>query len=90
PAPAPAPAPAAVPDGQPAASGLAALWHHAIGAPPADEDEDFFEAGGNSLSAVELIGRIRAAYGLELSIGLLLDVRTYGGLREIVEAGGDR
>ncbi|MFD8826700.1 SDR family NAD(P)-dependent oxidoreductase [Streptomyces sp. NPDC059605] len=87
---APAPAPAAVPDGQPAASGLAALWHHAIGAPPADEDEDFFEAGGNSLSAVELIGRIRAAYGLELSIGLLLDVRTYGGLREIVEAGGDR
>ncbi|GAA1369360.1 type I polyketide synthase [Catellatospora chokoriensis] len=73
-----------------AATGLADLWEHAIGVPPTGDDEDFFEAGGNSLSAVELIGRIRAVHGLELSIGLLLEVRTFGGLREIVEAGVGR
>ncbi|MFE8944795.1 SDR family NAD(P)-dependent oxidoreductase [Streptomyces sp. NPDC007856] len=63
---------------------LAQLWEQTIGTAPGGDDDDFFDAGGNSLSAVELIGRIRTVFGVELGIGLLLEVRTYGGLKKLV------
>jgi phthiocerol/phenolphthiocerol synthesis type-I polyketide synthase E len=63
---------------------LAKLWERTIGVAPSGDADDFFDAGGNSLTAVELAGLLRAEFGTEVGIGLLLDVRTFGGLREIV------
>jgi acyl carrier protein len=60
------------------------MWTQAIGREPASDDEDFFQAGGNSLSAVELMARIRSTLGVQLSIGLLLEARTFGSLRQMV------
>ncbi|MEU5783367.1 SDR family NAD(P)-dependent oxidoreductase [Micromonospora lupini] len=58
------------------------LWASALGSPPASDDEDFFDAGGNSLTAIELMARIRAVFGRQWSIGLLLERRTFAALAE--------
>ena len=61
------------------------LWAQALGTTPNNDEEDFFDQGGDSLAAVELMARIRSTFGIELSIGLLLDARTYGALLALVE-----
>jgi acyl carrier protein len=66
------------------------LWRQSVGAPPRDEEDDFFESGGNSLAAVDLMARIRALLGVELSIGLLLETRTFGGLVAVLAAESPR
>ncbi|MBC3840301.1 acyl carrier protein [Streptacidiphilus sp. 4-A2] len=39
-------------------------------------DDDFFDLGGNSLTAVELMSQIRKHYALNLSIAALFDYPT--------------
>ncbi|MBF6506041.1 non-ribosomal peptide synthetase, partial [Nocardia farcinica] len=34
-------------------------WADVLGAPPQDADTDFFEAGGGSLAAAQLVARLR-------------------------------
>jgi hypothetical protein len=88
----PTPAPPPAPRGDDVARELARLWEQALGRPPDGDDDDFFAAGGNSLTAVDLVARVKAVLGAELAIGLLLDNRTFGGLRRAVSAaqGGER
>jgi phthiocerol/phenolphthiocerol synthesis type-I polyketide synthase E len=74
----------------PAAVRLRGLWAEVLGAEPAHDDEDFFDVGGNSLAAVELMARIRAVFGLELSIGMVLEGRTFGELRALLAEHGVR
>jgi phthiocerol/phenolphthiocerol synthesis type-I polyketide synthase E len=64
---------------------LRELWTQALGSAPAHDQVDFFDSGGDSLAAVELMARIRASFGIELSIGLLLDLRTFDALRQVVQ-----
>lgn len=73
---------------EPARSGavedrLAVLWQQALGTVTLAEDEDFFDAGGNSLTAVELMARIREVFQVKMSIALLLEARTF---RQMVAA----
>jgi acyl carrier protein len=93
PATAPAPATAApVPaGGSPDAAGgdspaaqLRRIWMESLGIAELDENEDFFDAGGNSLTALELAARIRAALGIELRIGVLLEARTFAELVQVL------
>ena len=95
PTPAPV-APAAAPNGSAPAAGaaptagssagtgtqarIADLWTEILGEPQIGLDQDFFELGGNSLSAVQLVARIRDAFGVELSIGVVFDIGTVRGL----------
>ncbi|MFI5957606.1 SDR family NAD(P)-dependent oxidoreductase [Cryptosporangium sp. NPDC051539] len=80
---------AAVPVG--AAERLRRLWAESLGAAPTTGDTDFFDDGGDSLVAVELMAKIRAAFGLDLSIGLLLEVRTFDALLSVITgAAGSR
>jgi acyl carrier protein len=80
-------APAERPASDPAPSGLSdrmrALWSEVLGIEDITDGTDFFEAGGDSLSAVHLMGRIRDVFQIELSIGALFDYPT---LAEIVGA----
>jgi phthiocerol/phenolphthiocerol synthesis type-I polyketide synthase E len=78
------PAPEADETGHPA-DRLRSLWARTLGRTPADED-DFFEMGGDSLAAVELMAKIKASFGVELGIGLLLDARTFGALLAVLES----
>ncbi|WP_306948836.1 type I polyketide synthase [Streptomyces sp. B4I13] len=61
-----------------------AIWEEATGITELPETADFFDIGGDSLSAVQVITRIRERFGLELSIGLLFDHPTLGAVSALV------
>ncbi|MEU9036336.1 type I polyketide synthase [Streptomyces sp. NPDC048352] len=77
PAPAPARTPEAVPSGaDPVEERLRQLWAASLGMETISPDDDFFDLGGNSLTAVELMSQIRKHYRLDLSIAALFDYPT--------------
>ncbi|MCF6473387.1 SDR family NAD(P)-dependent oxidoreductase [Nonomuraea sp. MG754425] len=63
---------------------LGDLWARLLGIPGIRPDQDFFDVGGNSLTLVELVARIRDTFGVELSLGLLLEGRTLSSMAELV------
>ncbi len=64
---------------------LAGLWEDVLGRRPAARDDDFFELGGNSLSAMRLMGRLRERFGLERPLPRFLSRPTLGQLAELVD-----
>jgi thioesterase domain-containing protein/acyl carrier protein len=52
---------------------LRALWESTLGHPPANEDEDFFAAGGDSLKAICFIAECSQAFGMELPLTMLFE-----------------
>jgi amino acid adenylation domain-containing protein len=65
---------------------LSVLWTETLGR-PAGRNEDFFDAGGNSLQATRLVARIRQAFGVELPLERVFDRPTVAGLAgEVAEA----
>jgi len=57
-----------------------------LGADDASMDDDFFDLGGNSLSAVQLMASIRERLDVDLSIGLLFEYPTVRQLATAVDA----
>ncbi|MFH8610392.1 beta-ketoacyl synthase N-terminal-like domain-containing protein [Streptomyces sp. NPDC018029] len=79
PAPAPASAPVAAPSATPADDDLdgpteeirkvvAKVFETFLGGPAADHDREFFELGGNSLMAIQLINKLRETFELDFSV----------------------
>jgi len=52
---------------------LVELWKDTLQVAPATVDQSFFDAGGNSLAAMRLAGRIRARFGRAFSIRALYE-----------------
>jgi NAD(P)-dependent dehydrogenase (short-subunit alcohol dehydrogenase family)/acyl carrier protein len=52
---------------------IRAFWTEATGIDGIGDDDDFFELGGDSLTAIQLMSQIRDSYGVELSIALLFE-----------------
>jgi amino acid adenylation domain-containing protein len=55
---------------------LAHLWREILALPQIGLHEDFFQAGGHSLLAVRLVGRIADEFGVRLPLATLLTQRT--------------
>jgi len=64
---------------------LAALWSEFLGVSPIGVHDDLFELGGDSLLALQLLARVRAAYRIELQPAELLREPTIAALAELVE-----
>ena len=84
PAPAPAPTPAAeVPADTRRA--LLEIWEAVLGIADLDDDADFFQVGGNSLTAVELVSRTQQRFGLDLDLGTVFDAPTVRALTAAID-----
>ena len=64
---------------------LATLWEEVLGLKNPGVDEDFFEMGGHSLSAVNLLTRIHKATGKQLPLTVLFQHATIRELAELLE-----
>jgi amino acid adenylation domain-containing protein len=65
---------------------LTTLWSELLGIGRIGRHDDFFALGGHSLLAVQLISRIRAAFGLEVPLADLFARPTLAGFAQCVEA----
>jgi phthiocerol/phenolphthiocerol synthesis type-I polyketide synthase E len=70
--------PSATPGPQPPVDRMRAVWTAVLGPMELGPDDDFFDIGGTSLSAIELVARIRDEFGATISIAQLLDTPTLG------------
>jgi acyl carrier protein len=69
---------------------LAAIWCLVLGRGRVAPEDDFFELGGDSLMGVALTGRIRDAFGVNMSIGSLFDYPNLAALAAALEEQGAR
>lgn len=74
-----APAPVAISRAE-AERALAAIWRETIGVAPAALEQNFFEAGGDSVSAVQVVALINERLGLTLPVAAFLDQPTVAAL----------
>lgn len=72
--------------GEPPRAAIARHWANVLGLPPGSDDDDFFLGGGDSLKAVQLIGRLRADLAVDLALADLFARPTPRGLAAAVDA----
>ena len=65
---------------------MAAIWSELFGVARIGLDDDFFNLGGSSLLAVQLIARLRELYQIELTLVMLFQAPTLRGASASVEA----
>ncbi|GAA2545417.1 MULTISPECIES: non-ribosomal peptide synthase/polyketide synthase [Streptomyces] len=74
----------------PAERAVAAAWADVLGVEEVHSGDDFFALGGDSILAVRVTARLRAAFGPDVSPGLLFTRRTVRALAaELGEPAGD-
>jgi acyl carrier protein len=64
---------------------LCDLWQDALGIDEVGVDDDFFEAGGNSLVAVQLLGGIRKKTGQRVAMRSLFEASTVATMAAEIE-----
>ncbi len=64
---------------------LCALWSSVLGAGQVGVTDDFFDLGGNSLVAVQLIASVRKAVGAKLPMRSLFEAPTVAGMAAAVD-----
>jgi len=65
---------------------LAGIWTEALGVTPIGLHDNFFDLGGHSMIATQVISRIRTAFQIELPLRSLFDAPMIEGLARAVEA----
>ncbi len=65
---------------------LAGIWGEVLGGPPPGVHEDFFRCGGHSLLAAQVVARVRATLGVELSLRRVFETPTIARLAAAVQA----
>jgi len=65
---------------------VAEIWRAVLREDQIAATDDFFDLGGNSLLAMQVIVRVRRRFGIEIPIRALFDNPTLGGFSKAVEA----
>lgn len=65
---------------------MRAIWEEILEMNDFDGDGDFFDMGGTSLSAIELVSRIRDELGVEVSLAVLLEAPTLSEMTAAITA----
>jgi acyl carrier protein len=61
---------------------VAEVWSEVFGLPRISIHDDFFDLGGHSLTAVQMVSRLRTRLGREVSLRAVFDAPTVAGLVE--------
>lgn len=64
---------------------LRQLWIAVLGEDDIGPDADFFDLGGNSLTAVELMSKVRAEFRVEVGVVVLFDHSTLAELAHQID-----
>ena len=67
--------------------GIAAVWQELLGIAEIGVDDNFFELAGNSLTAIQIVTRVRRAFDVELSMSSIFEAPTVAGLARVVRTG---
>ncbi|GAA2669869.1 MULTISPECIES: acyl carrier protein [Actinosynnema] len=62
-----------------------AAYRDALGDPALDADSDFFESGGDSLSAFQITARLESALGVDVPVALVFAYPSPADLASVVE-----
>ena len=65
---------------------IAGIWAEIIGIKQVGVDDNFFQSGGHSLRATQVLSRLRAAFKVEVPLRTLFERPTVAGLAEVVAA----
>nr|CAJ14039.1 peptide synthetase PhsC [Streptomyces viridochromogenes] len=65
---------------------ISGIWQEVLGIAPPGSADNFFEVGGNSLSATRIIARVNQAFGVRLPVRSLFVEPTLSGLARSVSA----
>jgi amino acid adenylation domain-containing protein len=64
---------------------MASLWSELLGVNQIGINDNFFDLGGHSLGATQLISRVRTAFHIELPLRSLFEMPTISGFSEVLE-----
>ncbi|BBB01992.1 putative modular polyketide synthase [Actinacidiphila reveromycinica] len=68
---------------------VAGLWRDLLGIDGIGVRDSFFELGGQSLLAMQLVGRLRDAHGIELPLGEIFQEATVATIAQLIRAAGE-
>lgn len=65
---------------------LVGIFREVLGLDDLTADWDFYEAGGDSLTAFQIVGRLQEALGAEIPVSLVFAYPTPADLAEVLDA----
>jgi amino acid adenylation domain-containing protein len=65
---------------------LAALWKELLGVNSIGREDNFFEAGGHSMLAMQLVAKVRKHFNIDFRLKNVFERQTLAGMAEIIEA----
>jgi acyl carrier protein len=64
---------------------IAEVWQELLGIDRVGSHDNFFNLGGHSLTALQVLSRLRRAFQIDLSVRAILETPTVAGLAEVIE-----